>query len=222
MTTLAVGRMMIERAGLEEENTDYKVFFKDDNLMDFEAYVYGPDDSLYRHKLVKFHIHIPAGYPMVPPIVTLIQHSGGRVHPNLYVEGKVCLSILGTWPGESWTPCLSIHLVLITIRSLLDNEPYRHEPGCGNNPEYNKFVRFTTWRSLLLDHLQHEDNEPCKTFVKNYIRAHAAGIMGDIYHEQNTNREVVIMFNPYSEWSFVPDYDCLIKDLRNMIKNAMD
>jgi len=26
------------------------------------------------------------------------------MNPNLYSDGKVCLSLLGTWHGEGWTP----------------------------------------------------------------------------------------------------------------------
>ncbi|KAI0456305.1 UBC-like protein [Xylaria acuta] len=222
MTTSATSRIMAERAGLEEENTDYKVFFKDDNILDFVAYIYGPDDSLYRHKVVKLRFNIPEQYPIEPPKVTLIQHSGGRVHPNLYVEGRVCLSILGTWPGQPWTAGLSIHMVLISIRALLDNQPYRHEPNCGNNPGYNKFVQFTTWRALLLDYIQHEDCEPAKAFLKDFVRARSTGIMGDIFHQQLKNKDVVTMSNPYSDWTFTPDYDRLIDDLKAAIKNAMD
>lgn len=72
MATTAVSRMMAERAGLEEENSDYKVFFKDDNLLEFDAYIYGPDDSLYRHKLVKLHFSIPYQYPLVSILSFLI------------------------------------------------------------------------------------------------------------------------------------------------------
>ncbi|KAI1743324.1 ubiquitin-conjugating enzyme/RWD-like protein [Xylaria scruposa] len=169
----ATRRVMTERPRLEQENTDYKVFFKDDNLLEFDAFVYGPDDSLYKHKLVKLRFNIPPAYPYEPPRVTHLQHSGGRIHPNLYVDGNVCLSILGTWFGESWTPCLSIRIVLLSIRALLDNEPYRHEPNCGNHPKYNEFVQYITWRVLLLDHLKYETDGPMKTFLRNFVRAHA-------------------------------------------------
>ncbi|KAI0467179.1 UBC-like protein [Xylaria cf. heliscus] len=222
MTATAIGRMMAERAGLEEENTDYKVFFKDDNLLDFEAFVYGPDDSLYRHKLVKLRFVIPPEYPILPPQVHFIQYSGGRIHPNLYVDGKVCLSILGTWPGEPWSPGLSIHVVLVSIRSILDNEPYRHEPGCNNDPTYNKFVQYTTWRTLLLDHIQREGSEPIKSFLRDFVRTRSTGIMGDIYHEQHTNREVSTMTNLYSEWTFPPDYDRLIQELKTAVEKSLD
>lgn len=64
-TSLHVKRMARERVELEKENPDYFVHFKDDNLLDFEAYVVGPDDSLYQHKFVKLRFEIPEKYPFV-------------------------------------------------------------------------------------------------------------------------------------------------------------
>lgn len=107
-TGLAVKRMAKERKELEKDNPDYFVVFKDDDLLKFDAYVVGPDDSLYRHKLVKLHFDIPREYPMKPPIVKFVQHTGDRIHPNLYVDGKVCLSILGTWQGEPWAYSMTV------------------------------------------------------------------------------------------------------------------
>lgn len=96
---LAIKRMAKERQDLEkasnqDKDQDYFVFFQDDNLLQFDAYVIAPD-TIYRYRLLKLHFDIPAEYPLKPPKVTFIQHTGERIHPNLYVEGKVCLSILG-------------------------------------------------------------------------------------------------------------------------------
>lgn len=57
-----------------------------------------------------------------------------RFNPNLYTDGKVCLSILNTWhgrPEEKWNPQTSSLLpVLVAIQSLILNaEPYFNEPG---------------------------------------------------------------------------------------------
>lgn len=62
-------------------------------------------------------------------------HSGGlRVNPNLYVDGKVCLSLLNTWTGrgnEVWDPSSSSILqVLVSLQGLVLNEkPYFNEAG---------------------------------------------------------------------------------------------
>ena len=56
-----------------------------------------------------------------------------RFNPNLYAGGKVCLSILGTWSGESedeWRSSYSLSYVLSAIQSLIMNgSPYHNEPG---------------------------------------------------------------------------------------------
>jgi hypothetical protein len=51
-------------------------------------------------------LHSGAQYPSEPPAAHY--HSYGlRVNPNLYENGKVCLSLLATWAGkgsEVWNP----------------------------------------------------------------------------------------------------------------------
>ena len=61
--------------------------------------------------------------------VMRVSAGNGRVNPNLYEEGKVCLSILGTWAGdrnESWNPSRSSLLqAFVSIQGLvLVKEPY--------------------------------------------------------------------------------------------------
>lgn len=62
-------------------------------------------------------------------------HSGGlRLNPNLYENGKVCLSLLNTWSGkgtEVWDPQeSSILQVLVSIQGLvLNTKPYFNEAG---------------------------------------------------------------------------------------------
>lgn len=62
-------------------------------------------------------------------------HSGGlRLNPNLYEDGKVCLSLLNTWTGkgnEVWDPSSSSILqVLVSLQGLvLNSRPYFNEAG---------------------------------------------------------------------------------------------
>jgi len=50
-------------------------------------------------------------------------------NPNLYAEGKVCLSLLGTWSGPGWEPGVStLSQVLIAIQAqILVEQPYANE-----------------------------------------------------------------------------------------------
>lgn len=148
-------------------------------MFHFTAYIIAPEDSVYRHKLVKLQFEIPPNYPLVPPVVKFIQHSGERIHPNLYVDGKVCLSILGTWPGEPWAFGMKCNSVLITIRSLLDNQPYCHEPNQRDNPAFNEYVRYATWRWLLLDYLDHETNPAARAWLRRYVRRNGREMLAE-------------------------------------------
>jgi hypothetical protein len=51
------------------------------------------------------------------------------MHPNLYVQGKVCLSILGTYPGPSWSANMTLETILLNLQSLLDENPLANEPA---------------------------------------------------------------------------------------------
>lgn len=76
----------------------------------------------------------PKDYPIKSPTVRCITTNNGktRFNPNIYSEGKVCLSILGTWrgnPGEEWSSCQGLESVLLSIQSLMSSNPYENEPG---------------------------------------------------------------------------------------------
>ena len=85
--------------------------------------------------------------------------------PHLYNNGKVCLSLLGTWSGdkgESWSPDYSSILqVLVSIQSLIFcDKPFYNEPGYESRPDekasntYNATVMEATVRWAMLDQLQ--------------------------------------------------------------------
>ena len=95
-----------------------------------------PGPSPYAGGVFAFDIYIPDNYPSEPPKVQLLTTGRGTVRfgPNLYANGKVCLSLLGTWPGPKWIPKQSSLLqVLVSIQSLLlgVEHPFYLEPGHG-------------------------------------------------------------------------------------------
>lgn len=50
-----------------------------------------------------FDIQLPNIYPAVPPHFCYLSQCSGRLNPNLYDNGKVCVSLLGTWIGKVTT-----------------------------------------------------------------------------------------------------------------------
>uniref|UniRef100_A0A3Q3KGZ1 (E3-independent) E2 ubiquitin-conjugating enzyme n=1 Tax=Monopterus albus TaxID=43700 RepID=A0A3Q3KGZ1_MONAL len=105
----------------------------EDRMDLFSALIRGPTRTPYEDGLFLFDIQLPNIYPAVPPLFCYLSQCSGRLNPNLYDNGKVCVSLLGTWIGkgtERWTSKSSLLQVLISIQGLiLVNEPYYNEAG---------------------------------------------------------------------------------------------
>uniref|UniRef100_A0A7S2W505 UBC core domain-containing protein n=1 Tax=Rhizochromulina marina TaxID=1034831 RepID=A0A7S2W505_9STRA len=109
---------------------------REDRMDQVQFLISGPEGTPYSGGLFLFSAFIPIDYPNVSPKVKFQTTGGGQVrfNPNLYCDGKVCLSLLGTWrgkAGENWNPLTSSLLqVIISIQSLiLVPDPYFNEPG---------------------------------------------------------------------------------------------
>ena len=149
----------IENKNLNELGIYVK--FDEENMLHARAMITGPKGSLYEYGFLFFGITFPKNYPFSPPDISYISRNNVRIHPNLYVgrhssgNGKVCLSILGTWSGPKWTSIMDITTVLLTIQSLLDNNPLHHEPGQEKNightnTLYNEIIKYESLNTLLL------------------------------------------------------------------------
>ncbi|XP_072105039.1 ubiquitin-conjugating enzyme E2 Z isoform X2 [Mobula birostris] len=96
-----------------------------------------------------------------------------RFNPNFYRNGKVCLSILGTWTGPAWSPAQSISSVLISIQSLMTENPYHNEPGFeqerhpGDSKNYNECIRHESLRVAVCDML--DGKCPCPEALRSVM-----------------------------------------------------
>lgn len=146
----------------------------DEQRMDvMKALIIGPEGTPYENGCFCFDLFLPPEYPNTNPLVRLSPLStfGGKVrfNPNLYADGKVCLSLLGTWEGPGWNPKEStVMQVLVSIQSLiLVPDPYFNEPGneSGGNQtgrrktseNYNRFIRNFTVRVAMLEALKNPE-----------------------------------------------------------------
>jgi ubiquitin-conjugating enzyme E2 O len=98
--------------------------------------IIGSENTPYEDAPFVIDWMLDSDFPQSPPIAHFFSwtNGNGRVNPNLYEEGKVCLSILGTWAGdrnESWSPARSSLLqALVSIQGLvLVKEPWFCEPA---------------------------------------------------------------------------------------------
>lgn len=95
------------------------------------ALIIGAEGTPYEGGFFFFKFDMGDSYPICSPKVeTLTQGGDFRFNPNMYTNGKVCLSILGTWDGPSWSPTMSIRTILLSIQALvMCSNPINNEPG---------------------------------------------------------------------------------------------
>ena len=111
------------------------------------AMIVGPPDTPYEGGYYFFSLNFPNDYPFAPPaMLTLTQDGRTRFNPNMYREGKVCLSLINTWHvGDKWSGCQTITSVLLSILSnVLVKQPLTNEPGFegkGGCPESEVYTR---------------------------------------------------------------------------------
>ena len=117
-------------------NWESTIWFRmSDKINLFSFLISGPKNTPYENGLFEFHGYFPLNYPNTPPKITFMTtgNNSVRFNPNLYNNGKVCLSLLNTWNGEGgekWNSSSTFLQVLISIQSLIFiEEPYFNEPG---------------------------------------------------------------------------------------------
>mmetsp|Transcript_3593 Transcript_3593/g.6435 ORF Transcript_3593/g.6435 Transcript_3593/m.6435 type:complete len:1302 (+) Transcript_3593:1285-5190(+) len=160
------------------------------------AVIVGPKDTPYSDILFIFDLSLPDDYPNRPPTVMFHSH-GKRLNPNLYADGKVCLSILNTWQGtriERWDKNSSNLLrVLLSLQALVFVEnPYYNEAGYSgldvsneakfNSKNYNERVTLLSLRhvvsqinSICGTKMAHEKESPAEAAATNKGGVDSAG-----------------------------------------------
>ena len=120
------------------------------------AMIVGPEDTPYFGGFYFFKFQFPTDYPYSPPIVTCHTNDGRvRFNPNLYTNGKVCISILNTWRGEPWSSCQTISTVLLTVCTVFCKNPILNEPGLKlDSPDckpYNEILEYANIKIAVCD-----------------------------------------------------------------------
>jgi ubiquitin-conjugating enzyme E2 R len=106
----------------------------DSNLYNWRIYLEGPKDTIYEGGVFQLNMSFPRDYPMAPPELRFISDFW---HPNVFPDGKVCISILhppgedemsGERPEERWLPTQSVATIMLSVVSML-NDPNFSSPA---------------------------------------------------------------------------------------------
>jgi len=113
--------------------------YNEDNIYTWNITLIGPKDSPYEGGIFYCTMEFPVNFPLYPPTFVF---NTNIYHPNVYKDGKVCISILHP-PGddkwgyekaeERWRPVHSVNSIIISIISLLfvpnDESPANIDAG---------------------------------------------------------------------------------------------
>jgi len=161
-----------ESSTILEQNGIY-FYYDDEDINIIYAMLVGPSDTPYEKGFYFFKFEYPENYPMTPPIAKYytqgaLQNKDGklfnvRFNPNLYVCGKVCLSMLNTWSGPGWVPTNTMSNVLVAIAALvLIENPLTNEPGFENALKENldKYSEIIAYANVEISVLNMIENTP--------------------------------------------------------------
>lgn len=79
-----------------------------DDILNFELII-EPDEGMYKSGSFRFAFVIAPNYPHDPPKVKCRQKI---YHPNIDLDGNVCLNIL----REDWKPVLNLNAVIVGLQ----------------------------------------------------------------------------------------------------------
>lgn len=108
---------------IQDETNSLKVLFT----------LTGPKETPWEDCVMHGYVLCPDNYPFVPPSIVFSTKTN---HPNIYKDGKVCLSILNNKQDETgyfqqselWTPALDLRCIFLCIINLF-NEPNLESPA---------------------------------------------------------------------------------------------
>eukprot|EP00930_Biecheleria_cincta_P023149 TRINITY_DN16757_c0_g1_i2.p1 TRINITY_DN16757_c0_g1~~TRINITY_DN16757_c0_g1_i2.p1 ORF type:complete len:195 (+),score=21.68 TRINITY_DN16757_c0_g1_i2:59-586(+) len=83
-----------------------------DDIMNWTAVMFGPDDTPWEGGTFTLDVTFSEEFPTKPPHVKFVTK---MFHPNIYVNGEICLDIL----QNQWSPTYDISAILTSIQSLL-------------------------------------------------------------------------------------------------------
>tara|TARA_B100001063_G_C16777284_1_gene566660 strand:+ start:7733 stop:8458 length:726 start_codon:yes stop_codon:yes gene_type:complete len=192
--------------------TDNGIYYAhdDSNMLKGYAMVFGPSDTIYRFGAYIFEFNFPTNYPYSPPKLKYMTNDGvTRFHPNLYRNGKVCISILNTWKGEQWTSCQTIRSILLMLVTLLHNKPLLNEPGVKETSPsfvpYNKIITFKNLEIAILRNVTKKSenmyNDIINTLLiyhKKHVDKHKKEILEYIGELKKTTKNKIVKTGIYS------------------------
>ena len=208
------------------------IYYVHDETDMFKGYamIIGPEGTPYEGGYFFFKFKFSNEYPFKPPKVVYCTNDGRtRFNPNLYKSGKVCVSILNTWRGETWTSCQNIRSVLLTLVTLLNDNPLTNEPGFPPTSKYcqpyKRQIEYMNFKIAIMRTMKFEEDSLPSEFLgfKPIITKHfienkeliGKRISSLVNSEYDNKEEYVSVYNMRITYN----YSKLKNEFNELIKN---
>lgn len=108
----------------KEPNNLYSVGPCENNFYKWEIILFGPPNTIFENAIIEAYIEFSNDYPNKAPE---FRFTSPMFHPNVYPDGKVCISILHEGVDETnyeklserWNPSQSVNSIIISIISMI-------------------------------------------------------------------------------------------------------
>jgi ubiquitin-conjugating enzyme E2 G1 len=130
----AIKRLQKEFKSLTENPyNEFSFSLNEDNIFKWDFIIFGPNDTPYEGGVFTAQMLFPKEYPNKPPTLKFVSDI---YHPNVYVNGKVCISILHEGTDaygyessvERWKPVHGVASVILSVISML-SDPNDESPA---------------------------------------------------------------------------------------------
>ena len=227
MNNLKIKRILKDINNLKKNDLEnHGIYFKtnDENIHNLKILIIGTKQTPYEYGYYFFDINLPEDYPFAPPKIQFCtQNNTTRFNHNLYINGKVCLSLINTWAGPKWTACNSLTSVLLSLQAIVFIEnPLHNEPGFENdmtirNINYNKILYYENINTAIYNMIKNPphgfyifDSIIKTKFIENYDN-----IINNI--KLIKNKEEIINAHIYNMKTKI-NYNILKNNLKNLYK----
>ena len=230
---ISVKRIMKDINDLNKNNLNshgiyYNIY--NDDIYKIKVLMIGPSNTPYEYGYYFFSLEMPNDYPFSPPKVLYCTQNGKtRFNPNLYTNGKVCLSIINTWSGPKWSSCNSISTVLLSIQALvfienpLHNEPGYEKENGQKNLNYNVLLTYENFKTSILKMLQNTPNtfENFKSIINEHFINNYDKILENIENNMDKHDKLYYLniYNMKQKLDYVELKKNIILLYKNIIKS---
>jgi ubiquitin-conjugating enzyme E2 G1 len=131
---MALKRLQSEyKQYLKDPSPHYTISIDEDNFYKWNILLFGSMDTIFEGAIFTCLLEFPKEYPNLPPVFTI---TSSIFHPNVFPNGKMCISILHEGIDQygyedislRWKPSHSVNSIILSVLIVL-TEPNFDSPA---------------------------------------------------------------------------------------------